>query len=57
MTICHGCSTRFTQRNNRVLSSGLAICRTIVEKHGGSVSVDKTERGAKVSFTLPRQSR
>jgi PAS domain S-box-containing protein len=32
---------------------GLAICRTIVASHGGSVSAENTERGAKVWFTLP----
>ncbi|MDS7598482.1 ATP-binding protein [Agrobacterium tumefaciens] len=34
---------------------GLALCRTIVAKHGGSVPAENTERGAKVWFTLPRR--
>ncbi|WP_421368027.1 sensor histidine kinase [Agrobacterium tumefaciens] len=33
---------------------GLAICRTIIAKHGGSVSAENTKHGAKVWFTLPR---
>ncbi len=33
---------------------GLAVCKAIVEAHGGSISVDdQLDRGARVAFTLP----
>jgi signal transduction histidine kinase len=33
---------------------GLAICRTIVERHGGLIAVEKVvEGGARFSFTVP----
>jgi signal transduction histidine kinase len=33
---------------------GLAICRAIVESHGGRIWIDPTEQGTSVRFSLPR---
>jgi PAS domain S-box-containing protein len=39
------------------LGLGLSICRTIVEAHGGAITVDnRTGGGAAFSFTLPAES-
>jgi signal transduction histidine kinase len=35
---------------------GLTICRQIVEKHGGTLTVVESTRGAAFRITLPRQS-
>lgn len=35
------------------LGIGLSICRSIVQAHGGSISVERRLRGAAVLFTLP----
>lgn len=35
------------------LGVGLSICRTIVESHGGSISIKPTRVGAHVAFRLP----
>lgn len=35
------------------LGVGLAVCRTIVEAHGGSIWAENTKKGAAFHFTLP----
>ena len=36
---------------------GLALCRSIVQAHGGSIEVfDNTPHGAVFSMTLPRET-
>jgi signal transduction histidine kinase len=35
---------------------GLTICRQIVEKHGGTLTLVESTRGAAFRITLPRQS-
>jgi PAS domain S-box-containing protein len=42
----------FTTRSNG-LGMGLAICRRIVEAHGGRIWGENTANGARFSFTLP----
>lgn len=34
---------------------GLAICREIVERHGGTIAIDAQAPGARIVFTLPYQ--
>lgn len=34
---------------------GLAICREIVERHGGTIAIDALASGARIVFTLPHQ--
>jgi len=36
------------------LGIGLALCRRIVEAHGGSIWAENTENGARLTFTLPQ---
>jgi signal transduction histidine kinase len=38
---------------NRGTGLGLAICRTIVERHGGTIGVPSGQRGTCVYFTVP----
>jgi len=35
------------------LGIGLRLCRTIVENHGGTLTLDGTSKGASIRFTLP----
>jgi signal transduction histidine kinase len=42
----------FTTRSNG-LGMGLAICRRIIEAHGGRIWGENTANGARFSFTLP----
>jgi two-component system sensor kinase FixL len=42
----------FTTRSHG-LGMGLAICRRIVEAHGGRIWVENIANGARFSFTLP----
>ena len=45
----------FTTTKSNGMGVGLALCRTIVEAHGGSISVSNNrERGTTFQFTLPR---
>jgi signal transduction histidine kinase len=37
---------------------GLAVCKGIIEAHGGTIWVDKNfTKGAVIKFTLPRRKR
>lgn len=36
------------------LGIGLALCRRIVEAHGGSIWAENTENGARLTFALPQ---
>ncbi len=41
------------ERRSAGLGIGLAICRTIVERHGGLIGVEPLENGNRLFFTLP----
>ena len=43
----------FTTTKGDGLGLGLSLAHTIVEKHGGRLSIESTSSGAAVSFTLP----
>ena len=36
---------------------GLAICRTIIEAHGGRIWLNQASSGAEFCFTLPRATK
>lgn len=35
------------------MGMGLAICRTVIHAHGGTLQVEDSEEGARIGFTLP----
>ena len=35
---------------------GLSICKTIILAHGGKIQAENLEKGARICFTLPKQS-
>ena len=44
-----------TDDDNRFMGIGLAVCKTIIDAHGGEISAQNlTGGGAKFSFTLPK---
>ena len=42
--------------SNRYVGLGLAVCRTIVEAHGGKISALNHSDGAEFMFTLPKEA-
>ena len=46
---------RGTRESNKAgVGMGLAICRAIVESHGGTIDVENATPGARFTFTLPK---
>jgi two-component system, LuxR family, sensor kinase FixL len=43
----------FTSKKKEGLGIGLSLCRSIVEAHGGRLSLNRDAEGAEVRFTLP----
>ncbi|MDP6447237.1 MAG: ATP-binding protein, partial [Pirellulaceae bacterium] len=47
--------TPFVTTKQSGLGMGLAICRSIIKKHGGSIdAANRSPTGARLQFTLPR---
>lgn len=42
----------YTTKGNG-MGMGLAICRTVIAAHGGTLQVEDSEEGARIGFTLP----
>lgn len=45
----------FASDSNRFMGIGLMVCRTVVEAHGGRLTAENTDKGAKFTFTLPME--
>jgi signal transduction histidine kinase len=48
-----GALASFTSTKTDGLGLGLSLSRSIVEAHGGKLSIDSGPRGAAISFALP----
>ncbi|MEM9585760.1 MAG: PAS domain S-box protein [Planctomycetota bacterium] len=44
---------RFVSTREKSIGMGLAICRTIIENHGGKIDGEATEGGSRFWFTIP----
>ena len=45
--------TRGSDEESDGMGVGLAICRRIVERHGGRIWIEDADPGARIRFTLP----